>query len=136
MFAPLDRWLYPRLRGRLVSAGLPVLPMLLLTTTGRASGRSRSAPLLYLAWRDALVVVGSNWGRARHPAWSDNLLANPRAVVQVGDRRHDVEARLATPEEQADVWPLLVQLCPVWQTYGTWSGRALRVFLLRRVGPA
>jgi deazaflavin-dependent oxidoreductase (nitroreductase family) len=109
--------------------------MLLLTTTGRASGLRRSVPLIYLEWSDALVVVGSNWGRAHDPAWTDNLLANPRAVVHLGARSQDVDARLATREELAEVWPLLVKLCPVWQTYGTWSGRALRVFVLRSVGP-
>jgi deazaflavin-dependent oxidoreductase (nitroreductase family) len=132
VFAPLDTWLYPRLHGAVVSAGPPVLPMLLLTTTGRTSGRPRSVPLLYLERGDAFVVVGSNWGRAWHPGWTENLLANPCAVVQVGRRREDVNAHAATPAEKAELWPLLVELCPVWQTYATWSGRDLRVFVLRR----
>jgi deazaflavin-dependent oxidoreductase (nitroreductase family) len=134
VFTPLDTWLYPRFHGRLVSAGPPVLPLLLVTTTGRASGRLRSVPLVYLELGDAFVLVGSNWGRARHPAWSENLLANPRALVQVGHRREAVEAHLATPEERAELWPRLVDLCPMWQTYATWSGRDVRVFVLRRDG--
>jgi deazaflavin-dependent oxidoreductase (nitroreductase family) len=134
VFAPLDAWLYPRVHGAVVSAGPPVLPLLLLTTTGRTSGRPRSVPLLYLQRGETFVLVGSNWGRARHPGWSENLLANPRAVVQVGRRRDEVQARLATPEEKAELWPLLVELCPVWQTYAARSGRDLRVFVLSRGG--
>jgi deazaflavin-dependent oxidoreductase (nitroreductase family) len=106
--------------------------LLLLTTTGRASGQPRAVPLLYLERGDTFALVGSNWGRARHPGWTENLLANPRAVVQVGRRREEVHAHLATPAEKAELWPLLVELCPVWQTYATWSGRDLRVFVLTR----
>jgi deazaflavin-dependent oxidoreductase (nitroreductase family) len=135
VFAPLDTWLYPRLHGAVVSAGPPVLPLLLLTTTGRTSGRPRSVPLVYLESGEAWVVVGSNWGRAAHPGWSENLLADPRALVQVGRRREEVEARLATPDEKAELWPLLVELCPVWQSYATRSGRDVRVFVLGRRAP-
>jgi deazaflavin-dependent oxidoreductase (nitroreductase family) len=87
---------------------------------------------VYLEQGEDLVVVASNWGRASHPAWSANLLAAPGATVQIGRRCEHVLARRATPEEQAQLWPRLIALCPVWQTYADRSGRDLRVFILSR----
>src|SRR5689334_7415494 len=83
VLTPLDKLLYPRFHGRLVSAGPPILPLLFLTTTGRRSGQRRSTPLVYLADGEDLVVVGSNWGQLRHPEWSSNLLAQPHARVEI-----------------------------------------------------
>jgi deazaflavin-dependent oxidoreductase (nitroreductase family) len=126
----LDQWLYPRFHGRLVSAGPPILPLLLLTTVGRVSGRPRSTPLLYLADGGDVVVVGSNWGQAHHPAWSSNLLARPRATIEINGRRREVVAHLASPAEQARVWPRLLAHFPPYQTYARRSHRDLRVFIL------
>jgi F420H(2)-dependent quinone reductase len=131
VFAPLDTWLYPRVHGAVVSAGPPVLPLLMLTTWGRQSGRARAVPLLYMKRQNELVVVASNWGRARHPAWSANLLANPEGLVQLGSAMQPVTAHLLTAEEKARLWPELCRFCPVWQNYADSSGRELRVFSLR-----
>jgi deazaflavin-dependent oxidoreductase (nitroreductase family) len=130
VFAPIDTWLYPRVHGAVVSAGPPVLPLLMLTTWGRQSGRARAVPLLYLRRNDELLVVASNWGRANHPAWSSNLLANPTAVVQLGAVTYPVSAHLLTSNEKACLWPELCRFCPVWQTYADRSARDLRVFSL------
>jgi deazaflavin-dependent oxidoreductase (nitroreductase family) len=130
VFAPVDAWLYPRMHGSIVSAGPPVLPLLLLTTRGRRSGRPRSVPLLYTQLDARLIVVASNWGRRQHPAWSENLLADPRCVVQIGCRTYDVRARLLPAHAKAAVWPRLRSFCPVWEVYAEQSGRDLRVFVL------
>ena len=130
LFAPIDTWLYPRVHGAVVSAGPPVLPLLMLTTWSRRSGRAWAVPLLYLRRDDDLLVVASNWGRAKHPAWSANLLAKPTAVVQIGSVAYAVTARLLALEEKAHLWPELCDFCPVWQSYADRSGRDLRVFSL------
>lgn len=126
----LDKWLYSRFHGRLVSAGPPILPLLLLTTTGRKSGRPTSTPLVYLPDGDDLVVVASNWGQRQHPGWSFNLLAEPRAIVEISGRRHRVLARLATAAERARLWPELLEEFPPYQTYADRGGRDLRIFVL------
>jgi deazaflavin-dependent oxidoreductase (nitroreductase family) len=79
-------------------------PVLLLTTTGRKSGQQRTAPVVYLADGERLVVIGSNAGHTLAPAWSLNLKANPNAEVEVGRDRHQVRARVAEGEERADLW--------------------------------
>jgi deazaflavin-dependent oxidoreductase (nitroreductase family) len=126
----VDKWLYPRFHGRLVSAGPPILPLLLLTTTGRVSGRPRSTPLIYLADGDDLVVVGSNWGQAHHPAWSSNLLAQARALVEIDGRQRAVIARVPTAAQRMRLWPRLLALFPPYQTLADRSGRDLRLFIL------
>jgi deazaflavin-dependent oxidoreductase (nitroreductase family) len=130
LFAPIDTWLYPRVHGTVVSAGPAVLPLLMLTTRSRTSRQPRSVPLLYCQLGDEIIVVGSNWGQPKHPAWSDNLLAEPDGVVQIGKATFSVTARLLEGEEKARIWPELTTYCPVWQRYQERSGRDLRVFVL------
>jgi len=132
LFTPLDTWLYPRTHGAVVSAGPPVLPLLMLTTFGRASGRERIAPLLYMRRDEELIVVGSNWARMHHPAWSENLLANARCSVTIGRSTSSARARLLPTHEADALWPRLEAFCPVWRAYRNRSNRELRVFALRR----
>ena len=79
-------------------------PVLLLTTTGRKSGQQRTAPVVYLADGERMVVINTNAGTSKVPAWSLNLEANPEAEVEVGRRRIPVTARVAGGEERADLW--------------------------------
>jgi deazaflavin-dependent oxidoreductase (nitroreductase family) len=96
---PLYRWSGGRIGARVNKA-----PVLLLTTTGRKSGQKRTAPVVYLADGDRYVVINTNAGNARVPAWSLNLAAHPEAEVEVGRRRVPVRARVAEGEERAELW--------------------------------
>ncbi len=96
---PLYRATGGRLMGKVGKA-----PVLLLTTTGRKSGEPRIAPVLYLADGERLIVIGSNAGNARAPAWSLNLKANPDAEAEIGRERRRVRARVAEGEERAELW--------------------------------
>ena len=133
---PIDRALYKRTRGRLslVHAGVRragALPTLLLTTTGHKTGQPRSTPVMYLEDGDQLVVVASNFGRERHPAWSRNLLAHPRAVVRIRDRERSVVAHQATKDELRALWPRLLEIYPTWDAYAERTNRDFRAFFLR-----
>jgi deazaflavin-dependent oxidoreductase (nitroreductase family) len=79
---------------------------------------------------DGLLVVGSNFGRADHPAWSANLLARAEATVTVRGAEWPVRARLLSDDEKAAVWPQLLRLWPGYAAYQERSGRNIRVFLL------
>ncbi len=94
------------------------------------SGRERTVPVIYLQDGERVVLVASNWGRAAHPAWSENLIARPEAVIETGEGRRHVRARLADLEEKRRLWPRLVEIWPAYTTYEQVSGRDLRVFLL------
>jgi len=85
-------------------AGMPVL---LLTTTGRRSGKARTTPLTFFRDGDDLAVVASNGGADRPPDWSLNLETNPRAVVAIGRDTFGVTARTASDEERSRLWTVI-----------------------------
>lgn len=128
----LDRLLGVATKGRFVALGQRELPSMLITTTGRTSGQPRTSPLLYAPDGDAFVVIGSNWGRAEHPAWSTNLIAHPEAVVTLGGRRIPVVGRLVEGEERERLRGLLLAVWPAYETYERRAaGRRLRIFRLQ-----
>lgn len=132
LYTPLDKLVYRVTRGR---RGLsPPGSVLLLTTIGRRTGEPRQVPVLYLRDGGRYWVMGSSYGRPRHPAWSANLLAHPDATVQIGRRRQEVRARLASDDERQSLWPRLLELYPAWEAYATWTDRSFRLFCLEPRG--
>ena len=107
-------------------------PVLLLTTTGRKSGKRRTTPLLYLRDGETIVIVASNGGRDVHPAWWLNLQTNPEADVQLGKARSPLIASNAAAEERARLWPLLVEMYPGYGDYQKRTKRQIPVVILRR----
>ena len=127
---PVDRLLSRLSGGRVVLSGT-LVPSLVLETTGARSGQRRTTPLACLPEDDgSFLVVGSNFGRERHPAWTANLQANPEATVTHRGRTIPVRAQLLDPEQKAAVWPRLTALWPNYDRYTEVSGRDLRVFRL------
>ena len=105
-----------RLTGGIVGGSFGGRPILLLSTTGRKSGRPRTTPLQYLEDGENMVVVASNGGNSWHPAWWLNLERNPQAEVQVGNKKMRVNAEKAEGEERERLWLLLVdRLLPLGQ---------------------
>jgi deazaflavin-dependent oxidoreductase (nitroreductase family) len=70
---------------------------LLLHTTGRRSGERRTVALAYATDAGTYLVVGSNFGGPKPPGWLANLLADPRAEVNIGHRRLPVRAEIVMP---------------------------------------
>jgi F420H(2)-dependent quinone reductase len=108
-------------------AGMPVL---LLTTLGRRSGRSRTVPLTYFEDGDAIVLVASYGGRPRNPAWFENLLANPEVEVRIARERRRMRARRATPEERARLWPRVVATYDGYRAYQEKTDREIPLAVL------
>jgi deazaflavin-dependent oxidoreductase (nitroreductase family) len=134
--------LYRRTGGR-VGARLAGLPHLLLTTTGRRSGEPRTLPLVYMSDRGAdgrgeqrWVVVASNGGSDRAPAWWRNLEARPEAVIEVGAEEHRVVAHRAAGEERARLWAEVKRFNPAYATYERLTEREIPVVVLARAGGA
>ena len=105
-YLKVHKYVYERTDGRIGkhSGGVPAL---LLTTTGRKSGLPRTNGLTYCRDRGDYIVVASNGGGDRPPAWLLNLQADPRVTLRVGRRVFPATARVATDEEQAYLWPLV-----------------------------
>ncbi len=107
---------------------------LLLTTTGRRSGQARTVPLAYIEDAARFVVVASNGGADRPPAWWVNLRHEPTAVVEIGARRVPVTARDATEEERSRLWPILTRGNPFYAQYERITARRIPVVLLTPTG--
>jgi F420H(2)-dependent quinone reductase len=122
-----------RLSGGRVGGRVGRAPVLLLTTTGRKSGRVRTAPVVYLADGEDFVVIGSNAGHSRAPAWSLNLKARPEAEVEVGRRRLPVRARIAAGDERADLWRRHNEQYAGFDEYEARTDRDIAVFVLEPI---
>jgi deazaflavin-dependent oxidoreductase (nitroreductase family) len=127
-------WLYRRTGGRLGHWSGHV-NSLLLTTIGRKSGEARTVPLAYLVDGDRYVLVASNGGADRHPAWWLNLEHTPSATVQVGAARVDVVASRADVSERDRLWPQLKEVNPFFGWYERITDRDIPVVILRPRGP-
>lgn len=121
--------LYRLSRGRLMGK-VGTAPVLLLTSAGRRSGQPRTAPVLYLTDANRLVVVGSNAGNARTPAWSYNLQANPDAEVEIGAERRLVRARVAEGDERTQLWRKVNEMYEGFDSYDANTSRDIAVFVL------
>jgi deazaflavin-dependent oxidoreductase (nitroreductase family) len=128
VLVPADRLVGRLTGGRLVALGL--VPSLLLVTTGRRSGQPRTTPLLAVPDGDTFVVIGSNWGGPRHPAWALNLLDRPEATIVHKGRRRLVRAQLLAGAERERAWALAVREWPAYRVYAERAGRQIHVFRL------
>jgi deazaflavin-dependent oxidoreductase (nitroreductase family) len=129
--SPLDRALYRWSGGRGLSLGRKLAPRLLLTTTGRRTGRERTTPVFYLRDGERLIICNVNPGLERPIPWTLNLRAQPVARVQIGRQSGTYRARLATDDEVERYWPRFVELWPAYQTYFQRSGQRT-IFILDR----
>lgn len=117
-----------RLGGRIAN-----MPVLLLTTTGRKTGRPRTQPLTYTNAGDGYAVIASKGGAAQHPLWYLNLRAHPLAKVTVGRETRKVKARDAEGEEREEFWHALSDLYPGYDRYAARTSRRIPVVVLEPV---
>ncbi|MGW3654238.1 nitroreductase family deazaflavin-dependent oxidoreductase [Streptomyces sp. NPDC005151] len=135
----MDRTVHRLTRGKvLLSARM--LPGVILTVRGAKSGQPRTTPLACMPERgsegggsDSWILIGSNFGRPGHPAWTANLLAHPDDAV-INWKGHDiaVRARLLEGAERADVWQAALTFWPPYATYQARVEREIRLFRLER----
>ncbi len=123
-----------RLTGGVIGGSFGGRPILLLSTTGRRSGRSRTTPLQYMEDGENMVVVASNGGNPWHPAWWLNLERNADAEVQVGNEKRRVNAEKAEGEERERLWQLVVEMYSGYEGYRKTANREIPVVVLRPQG--
>ena len=107
--------------------------ILILTTTGRRTGRERDAPLIFGEDDGRHVIVASKGGAPRHPGWFLNLRANPEVGVQVRADRFRARARVAEGEERARLWELMLAEWPHYAEYQERTERQIPVVVLERL---
>ncbi|MEW2486923.1 nitroreductase family deazaflavin-dependent oxidoreductase [Streptomyces sp. NPDC048411] len=135
----MDRTVHRLTRGKvLLSARM--LPGMVLTARGARSGQPRTTPLACMPERrsegggsDSWILIGSNFGRPGHPAWTANLLAHPDdAVINWKGRDIAVRARLLEGAERVEVWQAALAFWPPYATYQARVEREIRLFRLER----
>jgi deazaflavin-dependent oxidoreductase (nitroreductase family) len=109
-------------------------PILLLDHVGARSGQQRTSPLAYVRDGEAYVLIASKGGHPRNPSWFHNLLAHPDTTIQVGNRRLQVRARKATPQERERLWPRAVEAHAGYADYQARTSREIPLVLLEPRG--
>jgi F420H(2)-dependent quinone reductase len=130
----LHRVLYSASGGR-IGSRIWGLEIVLLTTTGRRSGRSRTVPLCALREGESLVVIASYGGLDRSPSWWLNLREEPHATVRIGRSTRDVVAREATHDERDRLWARVTARAPGYLDYQRRTTRRIPVVLLELLEP-
>jgi deazaflavin-dependent oxidoreductase (nitroreductase family) len=123
-----------RANGGKVGGPFEGAPLLLLTSTGARSGASRVNPMMYLADGRRLYVFASKAGAPTNPDWYHNLLAHPRAAVEVGQERFDVVASVLTGAERDGIYQRQAALYPGFAEYEAKTTRTIPVVALDRTG--
>jgi deazaflavin-dependent oxidoreductase (nitroreductase family) len=129
VFWRVHRFLY-RVSGGRVGGRVVGMPVLMLTTKGRKSGEPRTSVLTYLPKGRSAVVFASNAGEPKHPAWWLNLVADPRAQVQIGSEIAPMIAREAEGEERRQLWDELLRVNDSYAEYERRTTRRIPVVVL------
>jgi deazaflavin-dependent oxidoreductase (nitroreductase family) len=106
--------------------------ILLLTTQGRISHKTRTTPLIQRTDGDRWVVVASKGGAPANPGWFENLKADPEAAIQVQGEEVPVRAEVAEREERSRLWGLMTEVWPAYDDYQARTEREIPVVVLSR----
>jgi deazaflavin-dependent oxidoreductase (nitroreductase family) len=101
-----------------------------LRTIGRRTGEPREAELYFLPVGSAVAIAASNEGADEPPAWYRNLQARPEAEVERDDVVTAVQAREATPEERAAIYPRFIEGKAAYAEYERMTSRPIAVVIL------
>ena len=130
LFTKFHVFVYRRSGGKILGK-MRQMSILLLNSTGRKSGKTRTTPLAYIRDGEAYVIAGSNGGQDHHPAWWWNLKNTPQTTIQVGDAKVAVTAEQAGAEDVERLWPKFVAMEPGYGRYREKTTREIPVVILR-----
>ncbi len=104
-----------------------------VTMKGAKSGRTLTIPLMYVPFRDGVLLVASLGGAPRNPVWYNNLVKHPEIAVSHRRRRMKLRARLATPDEKPKLWPICDQHYAPYADYRNRTARDIPIFVCEPV---
>jgi deazaflavin-dependent oxidoreductase (nitroreductase family) len=132
-FTIWHRWTYRRAAGRGILARALGMDMILVTARGRRSGEPRTVPLGAVRHAGTWVLIGSNAGKPREPAWVQNLRADGAVTVEHRGVRARHVAHEAGPDEAATLWPVVVAGYPGYGVYRDRTSRPVALFVLEPI---
>ena len=127
-FSRLNTLVYKLTGGRLMGR-LQGLPVMLLGFTGAKSGQARTVPLMYVPYKEGVIVVGSQGGAPESPIWVKSIQANPDITAQYMGKKMQLRARQVDDAEKAEVWPTCVKHYPPFEDYQARTDRNIPVFV-------
>jgi len=129
--SPIHRTIYRASKGRIGSTwATGRQPILLLTTTGRKTGKPRTNPACYLEQDGGLILVASHAGVPQHPSWYLNLKDNPEVTVERNGQRTRMHAKVTEGEERKRLWSIVSSKYPMYLDYQEGIDRQLPVVFL------
>ena len=128
VFSSLNEKVYRLTNGRILGK-LNGYDVCLVTMTGAKSGKQRVIPLMYVPYKDGVIIVASQGGAPKNPVWFNNLVANPDVEVQYKAKKMKLRARRVDAEEKATVWPVCCEYYPDYDIYQKRTGRDIPVFV-------
>jgi F420H(2)-dependent quinone reductase len=107
------------------------MPILLLTSVGRKTGKQRVTPVMYMRDGNNYVIIAANAGARRNPGWFANLQANPQTTIEVDDMTRTVMTHKASKEEKDRIWPRFVEQAPFLEGYRKKTTRDMPIIILQ-----
>ena len=137
MTSTLPDWAQEHMRTYLATDGVDGhiwrgVPTLLLTTVGCKSGAPRMLPLIYGQDGDDYIIVASKGGFPEHPAWYNNLVAQPEVQVQVAADKFAARATTIGGERRKKLWDIMAEIWPPYIDYQQKTDRHIPVVVLAR----
>ena len=120
-----------KLRGGKLTRNMRGSEVVLLTTTGRKSGKQRTTPLFGLADGENWTVIASQGGHPEHPNWYLNLRDNPEVALQVGSETMRMRAETAEGTERARLWKNMAAMYDGYDEYQKLTTRVIPVVVLK-----
>ena len=127
-FTKVNVFVYKLSGGRLMNK-LEGMPIVLVTMKGAKSGRTITIPLMYVPHANGFILVASQGGAPKHPAWYHNLVKNPKVEITHDGRTQKLTARRVDEKEKAALWPTCIEYYPPYEQYQKRTERRIPVFL-------
>ena len=127
-FTKINVLVYKLSGGRLMNK-LAGMPIVLVTMRGAKSGRTITIPLMYVPHEKGFILVASQGGAPKHPAWYHNLVKNPEIEITHEGRTQNLTARRVNEEEKATLWSTCIEYYPPYEQYQRRTERQIPVFL-------
>lgn len=127
-YSKLNVFIYKLTGGRLMGT-LSGRDVMLVTMTGAKTGKERTIPLMYVPYKEGVIVVGSQGGAPKSPVWVKSIQKNPDVTVQYKSNKMQLRARQVDDAEKAEVWPTCVEYYKEYDDYQNRTDRNIPVFV-------
>lgn len=107
------------------------MPILLLNSIGRKTGKHRTTPLMYLRDGDNFVIIASNNGRDKHPSWYYNIKNSDQVELEIPGKRIKASPAVASEAEKEKLWSRLIAMAPFYEGYRKSTNRSIPLIVLR-----